>query len=88
MEAKTGNKRSTEWDHFLTDLRAVVRDGEGLLKAGFGRARERAAARVDAAGRYVHERPYPSVAIGFGLGMIAGLLLHRSFRRSRPADED
>ncbi len=78
MEARTGNGPKMDWSHFVDDLRTVVHDGEELLKAGFGRARTGATAKFEAAGRAVHAQPYQSLALGFGLGLITGLLLYRS----------
>ncbi len=67
-----------DWGHFVDDLRTVVRDGEELLKTGFGRAKAGATAKAEAASRVVHSRPYESLALGFGLGIITGLILYRS----------
>lgn len=88
METKAGNGPEVDWDKLIDDLRAVVHDGEQLLKIGVGRAREQAAARMETAGRIVRERPYHSLAVGLGLGIVAGLLLRRWFTPESSESED
>ena len=88
METKTGNGPEVDWDKFIEDLRAVIHDGEQLLKAGVGRARERTTAGMEIAGRVVRERPYHSLAVGLGLGIVAGLLLRRWFTSESSESED
>jgi ElaB/YqjD/DUF883 family membrane-anchored ribosome-binding protein len=88
METKAGNGPEVNWDKFLEDLRALVNDGEQLLKVRVGRAREQAAARMETAGRVVRERPYQSLAVGLGLGIVAGLLLHRWFSSESSESKD
>ena len=88
MQAESGNGPTVDWDHFLNDLRAVVHDGEELLKTGFVRAKQRAAAGAQAGDRLVRERPYQSLAVGFGLGLLAGFLISRSLRRPSEAEAE
>jgi ElaB/YqjD/DUF883 family membrane-anchored ribosome-binding protein len=93
-------EQSTE--KLLQDLKAVVQDGEELLRAGAHdlsergmaarerlahalevaqdtrrKLEERAVAGVRATDRMVHEYPYQSVGVAFGLGMLLGILLNK-----------
>jgi ElaB/YqjD/DUF883 family membrane-anchored ribosome-binding protein len=100
------DKRSEEvevsTDKLLRDLKAVVHDGEELLRAGArdlterGRAaRERLSAALEVArdtqrqlqsralssaratDNFVHEHPYESLGIAFGVGLLIGALSRR-----------
>ncbi len=93
-------EQSTE--KLLQDLKAVVHDGEELLKAGTQslsergmaarerlaaalevaketrrRLEERARASAQAADHYIHEHPYQSIGLAFGIGMLLGFLVLR-----------
>ena len=88
MEAKRGDGPDSNWNQFLNDLKAVVQDGQELLKTGFGRAREATATRMRSADRVIRDRPYHSLAIGFALGIAAGFLLQRSLSSGAEEQED
>jgi ElaB/YqjD/DUF883 family membrane-anchored ribosome-binding protein len=102
METRTTEDIEQSTEKLLQDLRAVVRDGEELLKSGAqelgergAAARERLAAALEAAketGRkleararagaraadvMIRENPYQSIGIGFGLGLVIGVLINR-----------
>jgi ElaB/YqjD/DUF883 family membrane-anchored ribosome-binding protein len=106
MSDHTGTRSPAEIEQstekLLQDLRAVVQDGEELLRAGAQdlsergvAARERLAAALEvaqetrkkleqraaagarAADRMIHEYPYQSVGVAFGVGMLLGILLNR-----------
>lgn len=83
----------------IDDFKALVRDGEELLKVGadelssetkekltdlldrarrlYGSIEHRAMVTVEATDRAIHEHPYESIGIAFGLGALLGLLLTR-----------
>jgi ElaB/YqjD/DUF883 family membrane-anchored ribosome-binding protein len=102
MEHRTAEEIETSTEKLLRDLKAVVHDGEELLRAGSESltehglaARERLAAALDAAketkerleqralesakaaDRLIHEYPYQSVGIAFGIGLLIGVLIIR-----------
>jgi ElaB/YqjD/DUF883 family membrane-anchored ribosome-binding protein len=102
MGTRTPEEIEQSTEKLLQDLRAVVQDGEELLRAGAKdlsergvAARERLAAALEvaqetrrkleeravagarAADRMVHEHPYQSVGVAFGVGMLLGILLNR-----------
>src|SRR5438876_456723 len=98
METRSAEEIEQSTERLLQDLKAVVNDGEELLKAGAqelaGRgliARERLAAalevaketrrkleeRAKATDRFIHEYPYQSVGVAFGVGMLIGILVNR-----------
>src|SRR6266478_2360033 len=102
METRSAEEIEESTERLLQDLRAVVHDGEELLKAGASElsergmaARERLAAALEAAketrrkleeralagaratDRVIHEHPYESIGIAFGVGMLIGVLVNR-----------
>ena len=74
MQMKTGNGHNIEIDRFLEDIKAVVRDGEELLKIGARGVRERAVSGAKTTDKAVREHPYQSIGIMFGLGVLVGIL--------------
>jgi ElaB/YqjD/DUF883 family membrane-anchored ribosome-binding protein len=72
---KTGNGQHVDLEQFLTDIRTVIRDGEEFLKASASHFKERAIAGAKSADQLIRDRPYPMIAIIFGLGFLAGMLL-------------
>jgi ElaB/YqjD/DUF883 family membrane-anchored ribosome-binding protein len=74
MRTKEGNGPKADFEQLLEDLKVVVQDGEQLLKTGVSTVRERAVTSAKATGRIVHEHPYHTVAVVFGLGIVFGLL--------------
>ena len=102
METRSAEEIEASTEKLLQDLKAVIRDGEALLKAGARelgergqaarerlgaalemakdtqrRLRERAVASARATDRLLHEHPYESVGIAFGIGMMVGILAAR-----------
>ena len=75
MRQKTGNGQHVDLEQFLSDIRTVIRDGEELLKAGAGQFKARAVAGAKSADQLIRDQSYPTIAIIFGLGFLAGLLL-------------
>jgi ElaB/YqjD/DUF883 family membrane-anchored ribosome-binding protein len=102
METRSAAEIEQSTEKLLQDLKAVVSDGEALLRAGAEdlsergmaarerlaaalevaketrrRLEERARAGMKATDRLVHEYPYQSVGVAFGIGMIIGILVNR-----------
>ncbi len=80
MREKTGNGHNVDLDRFLEDIKSVVRDGQELLKAGVGTLKEQARVGAERTGTYVREKPYQTVGVAFGLGVLAGMLVAGMFR--------
>jgi ElaB/YqjD/DUF883 family membrane-anchored ribosome-binding protein len=74
MQNKTENGHSVDVDQFMQDLKTVVHDGQELLKAGFGTAKEKATLGARSTDRKVRQYPYQTLGIVFGLGLVAGLM--------------
>lgn len=79
---RKGNGDHRNLDKFLEDIKAVVHDGQELLKSGAVQAKERAVLGARATGRQVKEHPYESVGVVFGLGILVGVLASNLFGRS------
>jgi ElaB/YqjD/DUF883 family membrane-anchored ribosome-binding protein len=102
MESRSAEEIEESTEKLLQDLKAVVQDGEELLKAGVEdlgergmaardrlsaaleaakatreRLQERAVAGAHATDRMIREHPYQTIGIGFGVGMLIGILLTR-----------
>lgn len=102
MEPRSAQEIETSTEKLLQDLKAVVHDGEELLRAGVKdlsergiaarerlaaalevaretrrKLQERAVAGAKATDRIVHEYPYQSIGVAFGLGLLIGVLLNR-----------
>jgi ElaB/YqjD/DUF883 family membrane-anchored ribosome-binding protein len=76
---KSGNGRNVDFEQFVDDIKAVVRDGEELLKAGVTEVKQRALTGAKSTGRAVRENPYQTLGIVFGLGILAGIVMTRHF---------
>ncbi len=74
MRHKTGNGRAVKLEQFLEDIKAVVQDGEELLKGGATGIKDKALAGVQSTDRVIRDHPYETLGIVFGVGFIAGLL--------------
>ncbi len=88
MTEKTGNGHQAELEQFLADLKAVLRDGQHLLKVGAGTAREQARIGAEKAGQLARERPYETLGVAFGVGFLAGLLITGLFGGRSEVEED
>ena len=71
-----------EVEQFLDDIKAVIRDGQELLKAGAGGIKEQALAGLHRTDQLAREFPYGAVGLAFGIGLLAGLLASGRFLRS------
>ena len=74
MREKRGNGDAVGLEQFMDDIKAVVRDGQELLKTGVGTLKERARAGLETTDHLAHERPYKGIALAFSVGVVAGLL--------------
>jgi ElaB/YqjD/DUF883 family membrane-anchored ribosome-binding protein len=85
MRTKSENGHGIGMEKFLDDLKAVVNDGQELLRAGVGTAREKAAEGARTTDSTVREYPYQTLGIVFGLGLVLGVVATTMF--SRNSDE-
>jgi ElaB/YqjD/DUF883 family membrane-anchored ribosome-binding protein len=74
MQNKTENGHSVSVEQFMEDLKTVMHDGEELLKAGFGTAREKAVLGARTTNEKVRQYPYQTIGIVFGLGVLVALM--------------
>jgi ElaB/YqjD/DUF883 family membrane-anchored ribosome-binding protein len=86
MQTKTGNGHTVNLERFLDDLRVVVKDGQELLGTSAGLLKERAIAGAQTADRAVREHTYQTMAVAFGLGLLAGLVVTNYFRHDPESD--
>jgi len=88
MAEKTENGQQVDLEQFLEDIKVVLRDGQELLKAGMGTVRMRARVGAETTDRFVKERPYQTMGVVFGMGILLGLLASTALsRRSSETDE-
>ena len=85
MKAEDGH--NINLDRLLEDLKAVLRDGEELLKSGVSTVKERASAGARTTDQAVREHPYRTMGIVFGVGLVIGILASGSLRRRAEAEE-
>ena len=74
MRTKTVNGPGADLEKLLEDLKVVVKDGQDLLKTGWGDVRQRAITGAKSTDRTVRNHPYETIGVVFGLGIIVGLL--------------
>jgi len=79
MRTKTGNGPQVDLEQFLEHIKAVVQDGQELLKAGFAGVKQRAITSAKTTDRAVREHPYQTIGLVFGVGLVVGLLCSRVF---------
>ncbi len=85
---KAGNGHHVDLEQFLEDIKAVVRDGEELLKAGVSTVKERAIAGAHTTDQAMREHPYQAIGIMFGLGLLAGVVVSSLLSREPAEEED
>jgi ElaB/YqjD/DUF883 family membrane-anchored ribosome-binding protein len=88
MQTKTENGHNVDMEQFLEDIKAVVRDGEELLRAGVTTVKSRAIDKAKQTDRVVRQYPYQSLGIVFGVGLVLGLLAVSMFSRGSDEFED
>ena len=89
MRVKTENGTDVDLEQFFEDIKVVVRDCQDLLKAGMSTVTARARTGAETTNRAIRERPYQTIGIAFGVGLVVGLLAWSSFsRRGAEIEED
>jgi len=76
MEARHGNTL-TESPSETADSTEVTERLVDDLKAVIQRVQEKAVERAKAADKVIRERPYQTIGIAFGLGLLIGILARR-----------
>ena len=70
----THDGNGVDLKRFVDDLRAVLEDGQELLRSGISGIKEKAAIAGETTGRLTRERPYQAIGAAFGLGLVLGLI--------------
>ena len=76
MEARHGNTL-TDSSKAAADRTEVTERLVDDLKAVIQRAQEKAVDRAKAADKIIRDRPYQTIGIAFGLGLLIGILARR-----------
>jgi ElaB/YqjD/DUF883 family membrane-anchored ribosome-binding protein len=76
-QSDISNGSSATLQQLINDLKAVVHDGEALLKTGAGQLKEKAVAGAKFTDEKIRHNPYPSIGLVFGVGLLLGFLAHR-----------
>ena len=88
MRTKTQNGGSNvNLERLLEDIRVVVNDGQELLKSGYGGIKEQAIEKARITDRAVRERPYQTLGIVFGVGVLLGVLAYAMCTRESGMEE-
>ncbi len=88
MREKKGNGDAVDMEQFMDDIKAVVRDGQELLRAGVGTLKARARAGFETTDHLAHDRPYKGIALAFSAGLVAGLLAASCWGGRSEVEED
>jgi ElaB/YqjD/DUF883 family membrane-anchored ribosome-binding protein len=88
MREKTGNGHTVDLETFLEDIKNVVREGEELLKVGMSSLKDRAIAGARTTNQTVRQHPYASLGVGFGVGLLLGVLTLTLLTRGHEAEEE
>jgi ElaB/YqjD/DUF883 family membrane-anchored ribosome-binding protein len=86
MRTKTVNGPSADLEKLLEDLKVVVKDGQELLKSGWGGVRQRAITGARTTDQTVREHPYQTIGVVFGLGIMIGLLFSGMLAREEESE--
>ncbi len=73
-----------EIERFLDDIKAVIRDGQELLKAGAGGIQQQTVAGLTQTDRLAREFPYGAIGLAFGVGILVGLAFSGWFMAGGP----
>jgi len=84
---KSGNGHNIDFEQFLDHIKTIVRDGEEMLKAGVSEVRQRAITSAKTTNRAVHEHPYKTLGIVFGVGVLVGILAVGKFSSEEEEEE-
>jgi ElaB/YqjD/DUF883 family membrane-anchored ribosome-binding protein len=85
---RTKNGHNVNLERLMEDIKAVVRDGEELLKTGMSGVKERAIAGAKTTDRAMREYPYQTIGAVFGLGLLLGVMASGVFTRNRQEERD
>ena len=83
MDDKLENGKQADLEQLLEDIKVVLHDGQELLKAGMSNIRHRARAGAETTDRALKERPYQTIGLVFGLGLMLGLFAAGALSRRR-----
>ena len=72
----------------MEDIKAVVEDGEELLKAGVTEVKGKAISGARSTDKLVRSHPYQTLGIVLGLGLIVGLLATGAFGGGSDEEEE
>jgi len=79
MRTKTENGPNVDLEQLVEDIKAVVHDGQQLLKHGVSGMKERALTSAKTTDRAVRENPYQTIGLVFAVGLILGMICYGSF---------
>jgi ElaB/YqjD/DUF883 family membrane-anchored ribosome-binding protein len=79
MRHKSGNGHTVDVQKFMEDIKAVVHDGEQLLKVGARELKGKAITSAKSTDKMVRSHPYQTLGIMLGVGLIVGLLANGAF---------
>ena len=88
MRSRTGNGHSVNVEKFLDDIKAVVQDGEQLLKAGVKEIKGKAIAGAKTTDQLVRSKPYQTLGIMLGVGLLVGLIAAGAFSGRAETEEE
>jgi ElaB/YqjD/DUF883 family membrane-anchored ribosome-binding protein len=88
MRHKTGNGHNVDLHKFMEDIKAVVQDGEELLKAGVTEVKGKAITSARSTDKLIRSHPYQTLGIVLGLGLIVGLLATGAFSGGAEEEEE
>jgi ElaB/YqjD/DUF883 family membrane-anchored ribosome-binding protein len=87
MRTKTENGPDVDLERLVEDIKAVVHDGQQLLKHGVSGVKERALTSVKTTQRAVRENPYQTIGLVFAVGLVLGLVCYGAFSHAEPDQE-
>jgi ElaB/YqjD/DUF883 family membrane-anchored ribosome-binding protein len=88
MRTKRENGPNVDLEQLVEDIKAVVQDGQQLLKHGVSGVKERALLGAKTTDRAVRENPYQTIGLVFAAGLILGLVCHGIFSHGGEVVED
>lgn len=74
METRFRNGYHVQMERVCDDVRNVVRDSEEWLRSGMETMKQQARAAAEKTDQVMRERPYETLGIAFGLGLLVGVL--------------
>jgi len=74
-------------EQLIDDIKTVVRDGQELLKHSVSGVKDRALLGAKTTDRAVREKPYQTIGILFGVGLLIGIIASGVFSGSQEFEE-